>query len=334
MNITFIIGNGFDLQNKLETSFLHFFDYVTNNNEMNHDNPIYMNYKKSLSTNSAHWANFEKQLGKYTFNLKNQSEADNFIDDLTELRNDFIEYMKIQEKKFNINEDQKEDILKRTYEYFYSNLTTIESHKIRELISRYNGIKFHFINFNYTNTLSNLVDPFSSEKITINKVIYSTEPVLHIHKTLKSGTFLGLDNMTQLNSDVFRKYHLDSLIKPNSIREYGSNDMNIAKQKINLSKIIYIFGMAIGDTDKTWWQVIGDWLNSKNQDRYLIINKYYGKGQDYLAQHPHELLKFKHEAREDFLKHLSLSKAEKAKIEKRIYISIDSRFIFNAYNNA
>lgn len=110
MNITFLLGNGFDIQCGLQTSYIHFYEYILKkkysldlSQEMDEkfvskiDNMIYSEIYKSKD-NIQTWADLEFQLGVFTKRLKEENQdtnlADNFLDDFETLREDLNDYLK------------------------------------------------------------------------------------------------------------------------------------------------------------------------------------------------------------------------------------------------
>ena len=70
MNITFFIGNGFDLNLGLKTSFIDFIKIYKNESS---DNEIIKNFKQKICENQELWSNAEVAFGKYTADF---SDAD------------------------------------------------------------------------------------------------------------------------------------------------------------------------------------------------------------------------------------------------------------------
>ena len=72
MNITFMIGNGFDLQLGLKTRYIDFYNYyiAKNNNDM---------IAKSINENYDLWSDLEVGLGEFTSTLSN-NDIESFLD--------------------------------------------------------------------------------------------------------------------------------------------------------------------------------------------------------------------------------------------------------------
>ena len=78
MNITFLIGNGFDLNLGLNTRYSDFYPYFI---EKSTENNMIRTW---LEADELLWADLEEQLGKKLENVK-ESEQDKFYEDKAEL---------------------------------------------------------------------------------------------------------------------------------------------------------------------------------------------------------------------------------------------------------
>ena len=65
---------------------------------------------------------------------------------------------------------------------------------------------------------------------------------------------LGVNDLSQLKSEIFTPLDLSGLIKPIMIETDIDENSGKLDVIINQSNIIYIFGMSLGDTDKIWWK--------------------------------------------------------------------------------
>ena len=86
---------------------------------------------------------------------------------------------------------------------------------------------------------------------------------------------LGVDNISQIRNPLLQNDEelLYSIVKPISNRELESGQDEKAKELIEASNIIIIYGMSLGETDNSWWRVITDWLlEGKNSgERFLVV---------------------------------------------------------------
>ena len=111
MNITYIVGNGLDLQYGLKTRYRDFYDYQ---NKLYSDRKAkegYLNFiYESLFADEVNeyknWSDFELSIGNLTKEnseiIVSEETKNKFIDDFTDVIDDLIAYLKMVEKNFNI----------------------------------------------------------------------------------------------------------------------------------------------------------------------------------------------------------------------------------------
>lgn len=353
MNITFLLGNGFDIQCGLQTSYINFYEYILKKKyslelfqEMDEksvlkiDNMIYSEIYKSKDDIQT-WADLEFQLGVFTRRLKEEKEdaitAERFLEDFEILREDLNEYLKgIQiQDDVEISEDFSE-ILSTTMDKFFYGVLEQEHDEIKSMLGENTNSHFNyqFISFNYTNSLQIVLKNSSknSKGNSFNSSSYSqnfNRAIINVHGVIDRFLTLGLNDESQLASDFFEREDLNDLLKPDSLtnsREYRRRD---AESVIEKSDIIVIFGMSIGSTDKHWWERIAEIL-LKNSNKKLIIHLYdtepsYASGR---------IVRLRREKKEnEFLSHLGnldLSDEKVSQLRKQIYIVTNSQYIINA----
>lgn len=357
MEITFLLGNGFDIQCGLKTSYLDFYKYILKKKysidltkeidkepALKIDNIIYSEIYKSKDK-IENWADLELQLGVFTKRLKKrlneldqdvQKIANKFLDDFEILRedlNEYLKYIQIQDE-IEISEDFS-DILSTTMDKFFENLFSREYDEVNNMLNANSNshFQYYFISFNYTNSLEKIIQNCSvlSKKNSFNsssvsQIVY--KKIINVHGVIDKFLTLGVNDETQLATDFFDMSDLNDLIKPKSLennREYMRRD---AENLIDNSDIIVIFGMSIGSTDKHWWEKIAySLMNSKNKK--LIIHLY-EKTPSFLSPRK---ARIRRESKEnDFLSHLDnldLSDEQIAQLRKQIYIVTNSEYILN-----
>lgn len=327
MNITFFIGNGFDINKGLSTSYMDFYSYAQDNNLLL-KNTIFNEIKRDVKL----WSDFEIQLGKGTEKIHNKNEADRFMDDFEDFHDTFLDYLEDESEKYNPDKEQINSSFQSTMRAFYSDIDEGNEKIIESKIfnKRTEGIKLNFLNFNYTNTLTKYWSLLSNSiKFPYNNYYISVTPKkpIHIHNDLHNSALLGLNDVTQIaKTDYLSKDDLNFLIKPNSTAINNSYTFNNAKNIINKSDIIVIYGMSLGATDKQWWELVGKWLGNKNT--YLIIH-YYNSEETNPRKSIRRLNRNRKFVKNQFLNHLELDSSERNEIENRIFISINSNQMFN-----
>lgn len=81
-NVTFLIGNGFDLNVGLKTRYIDFYKIYVIENE--NDSNIIRNFKKEILRSEAHgwrnWMDFEVGMGQQSKNFKGETPVEDFIE--------------------------------------------------------------------------------------------------------------------------------------------------------------------------------------------------------------------------------------------------------------
>lgn len=109
MNITYVVGNGLDLQYGLKTRYKDFYEFQNRayisrkENEEEYSNLIYESLFSDKVNDYENWSDFELSIGKLTkdYDLISSSVEmkEKFIDDFSEIVDDLREYLRIQQEK-------------------------------------------------------------------------------------------------------------------------------------------------------------------------------------------------------------------------------------------
>ncbi|XRJ98285.1 AbiH family protein [Latilactobacillus sakei] len=355
MNITFLLGNGFDIQCGLKTGYSDFYQYILNKKysvnlsekyseqvQSTINNLIYAEIYKDKNIPET-WADLELQLGQYTSKLKSELTADNnaekviekFFEDYEELVEDLNNYLDfIQIPSDNSIEDCS-DILFTTLDKFFEGLLGKEHlevlNKLKNNIN--NEFRYNFISFNYTNTLQKILDSCSDRSKKNNFNGYNNlqtvdMDIVNIHGKIDSFLTLGVNDSSQVASDFFNDDDLSDLIKPKSLElDRGFSKQN-AELEISRSDIIVIFGLSLGSTDKYWWEQVARSLIA-NGNRKLIIHIHEPTSSNVVARKVRIRRKSKENMFISHLEALGLSDEDIVQLRKQIYIITNSEYIFN-----
>lgn len=280
MNITFFIGNGFDLNIGLKTKYSHFYPYFFNN--ASKDNAI----REWIENDEMQWADLEKKLGQSLDKIWNKKEK--FYSDKAELDRLLLEYLGKEQERFTMkdNENAIANEFKSSLLRFYDGLPEMAKDSINDTCSVYKDQDFEycFICFNYTDVLDQIVNITfkAGEHIATHEGKFHTKKnklgkLLHIHGTLNEEVILGVNDLSQINNIFLQddQEFLDIIIKERINRIIGQKKTEYAKNIIDNSHIICIFGMSIGVTDKMWWEEIVDWLKRSTNNKLIIYYKGY-----------------------------------------------------------
>lgn len=327
MQILYIIGNGFDLNLNMPTSFRNFCDEYKKPLAGEHN--LLINLKKDIDKNANNWADLEKRLGEYTKRLKTFKSFEIIFDDLI-LK--MVKYLENVEINVNFSKTNREKL----FEYFSKPEIALPPKDIKE-ISQFKDKWFNdhwyvnIMSFNYTKTIEKLFEGATQDLIIGShhrieaKVIL--KEIYHVHGLLDDGTILGINDLSQLKN---LKFHNDqrivnSLIKPENNKSQRKLVDENCIEKISQSNIICIFGSSIGETDNFWWEKIGEQLLKRN-DCELII---YTKGDDFPASLGHKKAQIGSFTKDLFLKRTKLSKEDIEKISEKIHIGVNTTMFDN-----
>lgn len=330
MNITFLIGNGFDLNIGLKTTYSSFLKKYTVINKT--DNDIIKLFKTSILKEEKLWSNAEKAFGILTKEFK---EKEYTAEDYCVCHEDFCiklaEHLLSEEQKLNYT------ALNGTISKGFSN--GIRNYKkgfreaeLNNIISAENtfngGITFNFINFNYTAVLGLCFEATRTKSgILGTRTFRGTTSsnqlgkILHVHGTVHKDMVLGVNDISQIEEpQLFEGYdeeYINEIIKQKTNEINEENSDSKAFDLLKTSDLIYIYGMSTGETDKLWWERICK-LMSRNPNLHLIIHKY-DAPEDGLIRRAFRL--YVNETRKVFTSYSGLDDETRKNIEKRIHIN-------------
>ena len=269
MSITFIIGNGFDLNLGMKTRYSDVYEgYI----KAPHTSNAIDKFKKELEDNYENWSDFEMGMAEYAKTLQTENEL---IECIRDFKGFLAEHLRKENEKLveRINAIQDERELAREIDrslvQFYEGLVPNDRAKI-EYVIKTNGSICNYITFNYTTALETILNIRSRRKG------YSENAPIHIHGKLGEGIVLGVDNLSQL---IATKYAVTkraerAFVKTLFNKQFDMMKVGNAERTIKSSSIICIYGFAMGETDATWVGMIADWLleDKSNQLIYFKHN--------------------------------------------------------------
>lgn len=281
MNITFLIGNGFDVGLGLRSKFSDYFpQYIE---ESKNKKGTLSALADEIASDKEEWSYFEKKMGEYTDKFTKTTITD-YKAQIKDFEVSFIKYLQKEESLLRYDSSKILQVFEKALMSFYksNNLSPGSTDTIANLFTHYNQTHyiFNFISFNYTNTLEKCLAVFSDGIVSRRRVMGSeylnkVEKIVHIHGTKSNLPIMGVNDVSQIkNSELakdnrFAKY----IVKPLNIKANRTNNDKFAKDLIDNSQIVCIYGMSLGETDKNWWNIILRWL-SGDAKRQLVIFSY------------------------------------------------------------
>ena len=261
MNVCFLIGNGFDLAIGLKTDYRSFISkYLSDNSNPPDESVEWLinTIKQDIDT----WGDAEIAFAQLPF-------AESGKDSYTTYRNceehfsiSFQNYLQSQNDRFFIPKEDR----KKTRTAFVQHFLQLSSWMTMGHIDQYkvakndSEISINFINFNYTNTLAQILGEDVEEPIVQRvadreyKVILDS--IIQVHGSLSDGVLFGIDEPNQIADQNVRNHCSRSgeTIKPKGASAAGYAARNIGWAKLSEADVIVSFGLSFGKSDLSWWR--------------------------------------------------------------------------------
>jgi len=276
-NITFIIGNGFDLQIGLKTRYIDFYKIYCD--IKNNDSDLITKFKKQILQDEAqgwkNWSDFELGMGQQAKEFSTHGDFlscfDNFV----------IQFNTYLGNECNsIDWNSVDQTLKNEFVQSILNFTTrvksVPQNTFEQalVVLQNQKTSYAFLQFNYTNAFDKLLESVKTQIAPqgTRRIISCN---LHVHGELDNRPVIGVDSIEQIKKQSFSESIKTVFVKPLFLEAIQARNVSVqipAKKAIDTiksSNIICVFGASMGETDKTWWKEVGNWL--QNKDKFLII---------------------------------------------------------------
>ena len=299
MNITYFIGNGFDINIGLHTDYRSFLRWYLRKISDAPEDPVISKFAKLIQKDIETWSNLELTLGQKTLESP-LDKPETFLKCKTHLDLHLREYLRKQNDAFphppyreyipqfknslcdflNFCEPQVQNELRNIYKQHIK-----EDHTI------------NIIDFNFTDTVDLLwaktpnkikkvfprrrirkddtILKHLKKELAAGNTYYNKGELIHIHGTLDNTMLTGVNDISQLsNKDIKNNEDiLECCIKP-LMNDHSGNHLNERVNRIiRHTDIFIVFGMSIGETDRVWWNAIAQQVIS-NPNSYLLLVNY------------------------------------------------------------
>lgn len=347
MIITFLVGNGFDVATGLKTGYNSFYEWYcalpsdNDSNDVKHFKENIQEYIDRVHNNEdlddETWADFERGLGTYTSNFS-EDKGNDFLECREDAFNKIIDYLTMEQNKFDIETLSENDVTRVRTELgnFYMELHPNEQRNIKHLfdITKSENASIKFISFNYTNILDQVVQKISEAPICnwtygTTRMSYKIDPtVLHVHGKLDEYPILAVNDESQIeNRELFSTVGFrESMIKEAGVQAVGRSWYESGTSTINSSRIVCIWGMSLGATDKTWWEKIVTWLNG-NEARRLIIFQHLETSIN--KRSITQYVRNKNVVVDKLLSYSTLPEENKRRLKDRIYVAFNAAHVLH-----
>ena len=334
MNITYLIGNGFDLNLGLNTKYTDFIETYKN---LVSGNIILDSFRLNVASNLPFWSNAELAFGKCTEDF---TDATDFSDCHADFCAELANYLKAQESRLYF-EKLGEFIPSPFSESIKAYNTGFREEQQQQIKSCFNevsgGIVYNFISYNYTRTLDKCINLTKNKSLlgqrSYRGTVYNNSfgSVLHVHGYTDRDMVLGVNDESQIkNPKLFEglpEEFIGQIIKrkTNQLNEEHIDEKCAAL--LNKSDLIYVYGMSIGETDALWWQRICTLLKDKPNAR-VILHTFDAPKEQLIRT---KYLQYERSMKEKFVNYSNLPNDVKSSIMERVHIS--SANIFSPMNN-
>lgn len=326
--ITFMIGNGFDMQLGLATGYDQFLKWYV---EQPSDNENIGDYKQELRNdrNSLWWYDAEMAMGRHVANFDPKT-LDLYYERVRDFKIKLHEYIVEQEEKCDYADTRSIGAKFKNFILNFQRDILLPS-KVGDLFSLKQGTVYNFINFNYTRTLNMLISAAKSLQEHGNLYVVANQTnavvrgvfgaVVAVHGTRDSTIIMGVNDESQL--DMAPEYITPklrrTLIKPETNDALGRREDKGAETLIRDSDIIAIYGLSLGETDVKWKNLLGDWLKYDSHKVVLFGHKGMENANTVI---PEDVLDYVEEKQNEFLKRLypDIGQTEVEELRDRVFI--------------
>lgn len=327
MNVTFLIGNGFDLQLGLKTSYSQFLEWYLNNLFVDVD---IANFKSRLAKNRGHglwWSDAELGMGEM-FGEYTDENIEKYYKYIRDFKQQLVIYLRSEQSKCSYS--NKEKIAK----IFTSFLRTFQTEIMLNQGTRFfqqrgEPTTYSFVNFNYTNTLSKIIQCCGGENAIIGDHRYGNNSyresignIIPVHGELSSSIIMGLNDENQIRKGkgALTLKAQRTLIKPIINNALNRPEDSAAEHEIANSDIVALYGLSLGETDRKWWYLLREWMAKSTSHKIAWFRK--ADSTDFDPIMPEDLLDYVDEQKEALLSHIGVSTEHKSRdsFKQQIFI--------------
>lgn len=323
MQILYLIGNGFDINLDMKTRYTEFCKFYQN---VSTESTVLKSLKENIKKDVYTWSDLEFRLGEYTDQLETFEEFEEIYDDLLEKFGDYLQLIEDSVDWASADIDKfKMHICNPEQSLMQKEINNLTEFKDKFAKSQW---KVDIITFNYTRSIERILNEELNGIIGTHHISYniSLRKILHIHGDL-NNMVLGINDISQLKNKNFHKNKkiLNAFIKENNNRRQGHTVDEILETRISTANLICIFGSSLGETDKLWWEKIGQHLLKDNECRLIIFTTTNITPKRAI----HKKGDYEDELKEIFFSRASFSETDIAAVYDRIYVRANTDMFSN-----
>ena len=318
----------------MKTRYRDFLEYYEEIHKDSDNNEIlkfkrYMDRFKNID--DVLWSDAELAFGKYSeeFDAYKESDIKRYLDCRKNFSNELADYLETEEKRLILNDKNCREMLAYALKDLTKDFRTEPKNELNAYMKAIsgNGV-FKFISFNYTNTVDRCNELLQKPGVLGERLAsgsyyknIAAEKVLHVHGYLDKDLVFAVNDVSQIvNTELYNNADAllaGFLIKQEANRLYQEGTDKKVHEVIENSHLIYIYGMAIGDTDALWWKRIC--LELKRRSNLRVIVYSYSAPKE--GRDRSEYLLHERTIRERIVSFGDFSDAQKEEFMKRIYVT-------------
>lgn len=290
MNITWLIGNGFDLNLGMRTSYKSFISeaYLSENeNQWSEAKRTLVERAGGLSKTEL-WSDLEALLGAVSenYDAADENEIELFHEGWEGLLEELEAYLVKEDDEF-----LKVGLSKEEVEEFWDSIVHLGSRlkakdaDVVDVFSRspYNH-RYAFVTLNYTHTIDIFLkdakkahSPFN-ERVVVGTYRDSAGDPMHVHGVLapdgRGEIVMGLSEPAQIANAHLASSEdaLQLWLKERRNDFYRNRRNEQLKRSIDDSDVIVIYGCSLGESDVYIWKQICDWVMGSAARRLLVLD--------------------------------------------------------------
>lgn len=256
MKLLLVLGNGFDLNLGMPTSYRHFLKYFMASTAYDYSENI-VKLKSLINNDYDKWSDLEVALGEASSQF---DDADDYIEAVEAVIQALSTYLSEVDKRF----EPTPDMVRKYFddiENFDSYFDPKQQHSWNKYLEAgycdTNKWEYDIMTFNYTSSVEKILR-MAVEDLGGN--VSAIKNIEHIHMTLEDGLLMGVNDESQIANRYFQSSYpvKSTIIKPFVNREFDDGIDTKCRKMIGDADVILLFGVSLGKTDACWWQYIGN----------------------------------------------------------------------------
>lgn len=269
--VTFLIGNGFDIGLGLNTEYANFVNaYLQQPSKTD----VIVKLKKAINQDAGFWGDAELAFGKLPFSTFGKDSYSVVKECVTDFSDALSEYLKNEERRFQISDEKIKVAFCSLLCSYYQRLGEYPRRNELKRLKQFNRLKINVINFNYTETIDKMLPQSGTMALPgWGRIDVQINEVCHVHGALSAETSrsFGVNMSSQIEDSKLIPDARMLLVKPEVDRLARWGLESIAKEMIDESDTVVLFGLSLGATDQLWWNYLLDYIQYKPEHRLCLM---------------------------------------------------------------